>query len=577
MTLAAEQRRAGEFPNIVLILTDDQGWGDLSLTGNSNLSTPNIDRLAHQGAVFDWFFVQPVCAPTRAELLTGRYYPRTGVRGVTRRAEYLNLDETTIGDVFKAAGYATGCFGKWHSGSAYPYHPNGRGFDEFFGFCCGHWSHYFDSTLEHNGEEVRNKGYISDNLADQAMRFMEANRDKPFLCYVPFNTPHSPFQVPDRWFDKFKDADLPQRHYEPDQEDLDVTRSVLAMCENIDWNVGRLADKIEELGLTDNTIFVYFADNGPNGWRWNGGMRGRKGSADEGGVRSPCWIAWRGTIEAGKRVEPIAGAIDLLPTLADLAGIELKTAHPLDGKSLKPLLTGDDADGADWPERILFAHSPGGKATSARTQSYRAGGNAGGLYDLTRDIGQTQDLRAEKPELYEQLRSRIREWREDVLAAKVPERALPVGYREFPQTYLNAQDGMPSGNITWSAIHPNASYFIRWNDAKDDMQWEIDVKTAGTYEVTLMYACREGEEGSVVEVEYNGRKLERQIAEPFDSPLKDDCDRVERKESYEKEFKPLLIGSLYMDQGCGRLRLGARSSSGGEICEVRAVKVKLTS
>jgi arylsulfatase A-like enzyme len=562
----------GRQPNVVVMLTDDQGWGDLSLTGNTNLSTPHIDKLARQGAVLDWFFVQPLCAPTRAELLTGRYYPRTGVRGVTQRAECLNLDETTIGDVFKDAGYATGCFGKWHSGSAYPYHPNGRGFDEFYGYCCGHWGHYFDSTLEHNGEEVHASGYLTDSLTDKAMEFMEANRDRPFLCYVPFNTPHSPFQVPDRWFDKFKNMELGLRAREPEYESLDATRSVLAMCENIDWNVGRLAHKVEELGLTEHTIFVYLADNGPNGFRWNGGMSGKKGSADEGGVRSPCFITWQGMIAEGKRVERIAGAIDLLPTLTDLAGVRRETARPIDGVSLKPLLVGENPA---WPERVLFAHSPNGRFTSIRTEQYRAGGNSGGLYDMHQDIGQYHDLSTSMPELFERLSNLIREWRKDIMPVEELKRPIPVGYPEFPTTYLNAQDGIPSGGIRWSSIHPNASYFINWNNIEADMKWEVEINSSGLYEVTVMYACREGEQGAELEVSCAGHRAAGRIMEAFDPPLKNGSDRVPRTESYEKAFTPLALGTIWLDSGKGHIRLAAKTIVGEEVCEVRTVKVKL--
>ena len=187
-------------PNILVILTDDQGWGDLSVHGNTNLNTPNVDSLARDGALFDRFYVCPVCAPTRAEFLTGRYHLRGGVHGVSTGAERLNLDETTIADVFKAAGYATGAYGKWHNGTQHPYHPNARGFDEFFGFCSGHWGQYFDAELEHNGELTRGKGYLPDECTDRAMDFMAANveQDQPFFCYLPYNIPHTPFQVPDR-------------------------------------------------------------------------------------------------------------------------------------------------------------------------------------------------------------------------------------------------------------------------------------------------------------------------------------------------------------------------------------------
>jgi arylsulfatase A-like enzyme len=559
-------------PNIVLILTDDQGWGDLSLTGNVNLSTPNIDRLAGQGALLESFFVQPICAPTRAELLTGRYFPRTGVHGVTRRAEYLNLDETTIGEVFKQAGYATGCFGKWHSGSAYPYHPNGRGFDEFFGYCCGHWGHYFDSVVEHNGEEALAPGFLTDCLAEKAMEFMENYRDRPFLCYVPFNIPHSPFQVPDRWFDKFKDRDLELHALKPESENVEMTRTVLAMCENIDWNVGRLAQKIDSLGLTSETIFVYFSDNGPNGDRWNGGMAGRKGSTDEGGVRSPCFITWRGTISGNTRVTRIAGAIDLMPTLADLAGIDVGAAKPLDGVSLKPLLLEEKAD---WPERLIFAYSPNTGFVSARSDRFRAGGNSGGLYNIQQDIGQHYNLAPTMPDIYEQYLNKIHDWREDVLKGVREHPPIPVGYPEFPGTYLNAQDGIPTGDITWSGHHPNCSYFINWNNTGDEISWDVVVKSSGIYEISVMYACKEGEQGSELELICGQRGVRGKIEEAFDPPEKTGHDRVKRKEAYEKAFKSLKLGTIALDEGRSNIRLCARSIVGERVCEVRTVKLTL--
>src|SRR5688572_18353146 len=303
---APAARAAAPRPNVVVILTDDQGWGDLSASGNTDLSTPNIDSLAAGGVSLDRFFVCAVCSPTRAEFLTGRYHPRGGVRGVSTGGERLDLDERTIADVFKAAGYATGAFGKWHNGTQYPYHPRGRGFDEYYGFTSGHWGTYFDPPLDHNGELVRGKGFIVDDLTDRAMAFMEASArsGRPFFCYVPYNTPHSPMQVTDRFWERFAKADLPMRGVNPRQEDLGHTRAALAMCENVDWNVGRMLAKLEDLKLARDTIVVYFHDNGPNGGRWNGGMRGRKGSVDEGGVRSPLLVRWPGKIPAGRNVKP---------------------------------------------------------------------------------------------------------------------------------------------------------------------------------------------------------------------------------------------------------------------------------
>ena len=334
-------------PNVVVILTDDQGWGDLSVHGNTNLSTPNIDSLARDGALFERFYVCPVCSPTRAEFLTGRFHDRGGVYSTSTGGERLDLDEMTIVESFQSAGYATAAFGKWHNGMQYPYHPNARGFDEFYGFCSGHWGDYFSPSLEHNGTLVQGNGFIIDDFTNHAIDFIEANKDKPFFCYLPYNTPHSPMQVPDRFYEKFDGQDLPMLYRERELEDILMTRAALAMCENIDWNVGRLLEKLDAMSLAENTIVVYFTDNGPNSYRWNGDMRGRKGSTDEGGTRVPCLIRWPGRIDSGMEVKQLAAAYDLLPTLAEMAGVKIATEKPLDGNSLKPILLGEKDDVSD--------------------------------------------------------------------------------------------------------------------------------------------------------------------------------------------------------------------------------------
>jgi arylsulfatase A-like enzyme len=205
---------AGARPNVVIFLADDGGWGDVSSNGNTNLATPNIDSIGRAGAILDRFYVCAVCAPTRAEFLTGRYHPRGGVRGVSTGEERLNTDERTIADAFKAAGYATGAFGKWHNGSQWPYHPNARGFDEYYGFTSGHWAEYFDALVEQNGQPVRGSGFIADNFTDRALAFIEKNQARPFFCYVPFNTPHSPFAVPEEDWKRFKDRPIAMRGHE---------------------------------------------------------------------------------------------------------------------------------------------------------------------------------------------------------------------------------------------------------------------------------------------------------------------------------------------------------------------------
>jgi len=563
--------RAKGRPNVVVILADDQGWGDLSVHGNVNLKTANIDSLARDGALFDRFYVCPVCAPTRAEFLTGRYHPRGGVHGVTTGAERLNVDEKTIGDTFKAAGYATAAYGKWHNGTQYPYHPNGRGFDEFYGFCSGHWGQYFDPVLEHNGEIVRGKGFIIDDLTSHALGFIEQNKDRPFLCYLPFNTPHSPFQVPDRFYEKFKDVEIRMRNRDRAKEELAKTRCALAMCENIDWNVGRVLGKLEELGLCEKTIVVYFSDNGPNSWRWNDRMKGRKGSTDEGGVRVPCVVRWPGRIKGGRRIGQIAGAIDLLPTLADMAGIKVVGDKPLDGISVKPLLLRDAADG---PDRMIFSHQRG--KVSVRTQRYRLD-NTGKLFDMKADPGQYKDISKDKPQVAARLRAAVAKWKREVLPKSPDDRPFLVGHAEFPTTLLPARDGVAHGNIRRSGRAPNCSFFTNWTSADDKITWDIEVASSGNYEATVYYTCAKEDVGSTIELLFGGSRVRGKVVEPHDPPLVgEEFDRVNRgSESYVKDFRPLRLGAFKLEKGRGPLTLRASDVRGRRVIEVRAVALTL--
>lgn len=575
LLLFAADAQAARGPNVVVILADDQGWGDLSIHGNTNLSTPHIDSLARDGALFERFYVCPVCSPTRAEYLTGRYHLRGGVWNVSTGGERLDLDEKTIGDTFLAAGYATAAFGKWHNGTQFPYHPNGRGFTEYYGFCSGHWGDYFDPPLEHNGRPVRGKGYITDDLTDHALEFIDRHRDGPFFCYLPFNTPHTPMQVPDRFYEKFKDSDLKLRHTRPAEEDVAMTRAALAMCENIDWNVGRVLKKLDEWKLAENTIVIYFSDNGPNGWRWNGGMKGRKASTDEGGVRSPLLVRWTGHIKPGTIIPQIAGAIDLLPTLTELAGILRVGDKPLDGVSLAPLLTGK---ATDWPDRMIFSHWAG--KVSVRTQQYRLD-DAGKLFDMATDPGQTRDIARDQPEVTERLAAAVESWKRELFPqlkrGKDDDRPFTVGYREFPITTLPARDGIPSGNIKRSAAAPNCSFFTNWTNTDDKMEWPIEVATAGRYEATVYYTCAPENVGSTIELSFNGSRLQTKVTEAHNPPLRGpEHDRVPRgPESPVKDFKPLRLGEFDLKAGRGPLTLRAPDVPGKGVIDVRSVVLTL--
>ncbi len=562
VALGAETRK----PNVVVILSDDQAWGDLSVTGNKNLSTPNIDSLARDGAMFDRFFVCPVCSPTRAEFLTGRYHSRGGVRGVSEGLERLNLDERTIADTFKANGYATGAFGKWHNGSQAPYHPNSRGFEEYYGMTAGHWPNYFDTILDHNGSFTKGKGYVVDDLTDHAMTFMEKNKTKPFFCYLPYNSPHSPMQAPDKYWEKFSHMDPVMKNADPAQEDLGMTRAALAMCENIDWNVGRVLKKLDDLKLATDTIVLYFSDNGPASARWNGGMRGRKGSTDEGGIRSPLMIRWPGHIAGGTKVTQIAGAIDLLPTLANLAGIPLDSKKPLDGKVLTPLLTGKAP--ATWPDRMIF--STNNKKVSVRTQQYRLD-DQGRLYDMVADPSQTRDVSGAEAAVASKLKKAVAEWSAEVFPFVGPEdRPFPVGYSKL--TWLPARDGRPAGGVARSNKYPNSTFFTNWTSKEGEMSWDVEVGKAGEFDVAVEYTCAPGDIGSTIEMSLLGKTARAKVAAAFDPPLQGATnDRVVRIEGYYKEFKPLSLGRITLPAGRGKLTLRATEISGKQVADVFSV------
>ncbi len=559
-------------PNVVIVLADDQGWGDLSVHGNTNLHTPNIDSLARDGALFERFFVCPVCSPTRAEFLTGRYHPRGGVFSTSTGGERLDLDEMTIAQTFKAAGYATAAFGKWHNGMQYPYHPNARGFDEYYGFCSGHWGHYFSPVLEHNGKAVRGNGYVTDDFTDHALQFIEQNREQPFFCYLPYNVPHSPMQVPDDFYKKFDGKSLEKRHREPKKEDVPMTRAALAMCENIDWNVGRILKKLDDLKLADNTIVIYFSDNGPNSWRWNGGMKGRKGSTDEGGVRAPLLIRWPGHIPKGTKIPQIAGAIDLLPTLADLAEIPVQSKKPLDGVSLKPLLLGTRDN---WPDRMIFSHW--NRKVSVRTQKFRLDNN-GQLFDLAKDLGQAQNIAGEYPEVAKRLNAAMKQWKQSVLSELTREdRPFTVGYAEFPITHLPARDGVPHGQVKRSARAPNCSFFTNWKSTDDRMTWDVEVHTPGTYEAVVYYTCAKQNVGAAIELSLGENRVETKVTETHDPPLVGEAeDRVPRgSESYVKDFRPLSLGTIQLSKGRGTLTLRALDIPGDAAIDVRDIVLTL--
>jgi arylsulfatase A-like enzyme len=544
-------------PNVVVILSDDQGWGDLSVHGNTNLSTPNIDRLASQGMEFERFYVCPICSPTRAEFMTGRYNPRTGVKSASRGEERMDLDETTIFQTFKEAGYNTAAFGKWHNGMQPPYHPNARGIDEYYGFCSGHWGQYYSPMLEHNGEIVTGNGFIIDDFTTRAMDYIENNKDEPFFVYLPLCTPHSPMQVPELWW--------------PDQdEDLQHSRAALAMCENIDWNVGRLLKKLDDLELDENTIVVYFSDNGPNGYRWNEDMKGRKGSVEEGGVRSPFFIRWPGKIKPGTKTDTIAGSIDLKSTLTDLVDIKNTGTLPMDGVSLKPLLL---QTGETWKDRLYVNHFKGN--TSVRSQRYRLDFK-GKLFDMVKDPGQRTDVSKKHPEVYKELLAAQKEFDRTVVA-ELPdgkdERPFIIGHPEFRFTQLPARDAIATGDIKRSGNAPNCSFYMNWVNTEDTIYWDADVQVEGDYRAEVYYTCAEQDLGTVLELSCGNSAITKKVTVVNDPPwVGAEFDRAIRKgESYVKDFKPMELGVIHLDKGQHKLTLSALEIPGKQSIEMRLI------
>lgn len=316
---------------------------------------------------------------------------------------------------------------------------------------------------------------------------------------------------------------------------------------------------------------IYFSDNGPNGWRWNGGMKGRKGSTDEGGVRSPFIIRWPGHIPAGTRVPQIAGAIDLQPTLANLAGVPSANGKPLDGIDLTPLLMGT---AQDWPDRMIFSHWSG--KTSARTQRHRLDA-AGKLFDMGSDPGQDRDIAQEQPDIAARLAKAVAEWRDEMRPGlKHDGRPFAVGGLGFSLTQLPARDGEAHGGIRRSASVPNCSYFDHWTRPADSITWDVEVATAGRYEAVVLYTCPAADVGSTVELSFNGSRVEGVVSEAHDPPLRGaENDRVPRKgESYVKDFKPLSLGIIELKSGRGPLTLRAVRIPGGKVIEVRGIQLK---
>lgn len=543
-------------PNIVLIITDDQGWGDFSINGNNVLETPAFDQFSKEGVTFNRFYVSPVCAPTRASLLTGRYNLRTGTTWVTHHKETMRSEEITIAEVLKENGYITGCFGKWHNGKQFPNNPNGQGFDEFIGFTDGHFNNYFDPVLEHNGGFIQTKGYITDVFTDFAMKFIEENKETPFFCYIPYNAPHGPFQVPDKYYDKYAE-----------RIDDPKTAAIYAMCDNIDDNVKRVLRLLDSLKLDKNTIVAFLTDNGPNGHRYNGGMKGIKGHVDEGGIRVPLFLRYPGVTTPGVVFEDITAHIDMMPTLLELCGLSLPEKRMIDGISLVPLLRGYKVHN----DRMIFTQYSGASVTpengSVRTDKYRFTVHKNGdtaLYDMIADPNQRLDISDVRPDIVSLLADAYNKWFEEVTSTTEEEINISMGYKDFPVTILPAPDARLEGNLSFEGGYGWANdWIIDFKTEEDEVIWPVNVIETGKYSFKVHYASSDETIGSVVKIVTNNKEISQKITSVESAPVVPSPDRIPRGEVYERKWGTLDVGESTLEKGMHEIRLSVSGNPDG--------------
>ncbi len=550
-------------PNIVIILADDMGWGDLNLNGNKFVSTPAISALAKQSLSFDRFYVCPLSAPTRSEMLTGRYFLRTGVSSVTSGYENMRTEEVTIAEILKKDGYATGCFGKWHNGGYFQQHPNRQGFDEYTGFMVGHLGYYFDAIYMHNDEEEKSNGYASDFFTDKALDFIDKNKANPFFCYVPYNVPHSPFQVPEKYFNKYN------------SQGLDSTlSSVYGMVENMDDNISRILRKLDELKIRDNTIVIFFSDNGPNTVRYNGGMKGIKGSVDEGGVRLPFYISWHGKIKSGATAQ-LAQDIDILPTLLGLIKTKYNPVNPIDGIDLSRVISGK----VKPFDRYIFSRQANAAIEtcngSVRNDRYRLVRSRRDtlLYDMNVDPLQKKDIYKANTREGQILLSALTKWEDELVSAYKPVTTINAGFPGEKSFKLPVQDASLSGKVRFSSIHPNQSHTINWIQNGDSIFWQLNINKGGKYRVELQYGCPLEDIGSKMLFRTYSSTIPFIIDRPFESVILPERDYVKRSESFERTWSWMNVGTVLLNSGPERFVVKLKEKKNSEACIIKAIRL----
>lgn len=493
-------------PNIILVMSDDQGIGDLGIHGNDKIKTPNIDKFGREGIELTRFYVSPVCAPTRAELMTGRNYYRTGVIHTSRGGAKMHTEEITIAELLGGAGYRTGLFGKWHLGDNYPMRPQEQGYQEVLMLKSGGITQppdqpnaYQDPILWHNGERFQAKGYCTDVFFGAAMKFIEENKSRPFFTYIALNAPHTPLEVSDDYIKPYKEMGLD-----------DTTARVYGMVQNIDENFGRLVAHLDKLKLRENTILIFMTDNGPQQARYTMNLRGRKTMTYEGGNRVPFFIQWPAKLKGARQIDRLAANIDVLPTLLEVCGVKKPADLKLDGMSLMPLLTG--AKPEPWPERMLFFQVHRGltpklyQNCSVVSQRWKMVGSPGTfgredfiasaepvieLYDLSADGSEKSDAAKENPEVLKRLRTAYEKWFADMQATR----------------------GFKPGDIHIGNKAENPVHLCYYQDAtwvgNSTKGWQVVIEQSGKYKVSSVRDSIPAD--SVLAVTWQGKTTKREL------------------------------------------------------------------
>jgi arylsulfatase A-like enzyme len=521
-------------PNVILIMTDDQGYGDFGVTGNPILRTPNVDAMAARSGSMENFYVHPVCAPTRACLMTGRYNYRTRAIDTYVGRAMMEPEEVTIAEMLRDAGYATGIFGKWHLGDCYPMRPMDQGFEQSLvhrGGGIGQPSDppggkgkYTDPILFDNGEQIQCHGYCTDVYFDRAMDWIEQCQDQKrnFFAYIPTNAPHGPFgDVPAELLDYYKQQDLSNQNFPqnvghplPEKCNEDVRARIFAMITNIDDNVGRLFEKLDDLKLTRETIVIFMVDNGPDGRRYVAGMAGAKTGVHEGGIRSPFFVQWPDVIQPGHSSDRIAAHIDVMPTLLEACGVRKSVDLKLDGRSLLPLLKGEQVD---WPDRTLFIQTHRGDRPvryhhfAARSQRWKLLHASGfgkesfvgranfELYDMESDPLEEHNLVRERPEIAGRMLREYKAWFDDVSSTRPDNYAPPrihIGTAHENPVVLTRQDWRHAEGRPWA---PDSNGY-----------WELYAATPGEYSVRLRFP--EAKTAGQATLEMGAKTLTKDIA-----------------------------------------------------------------